>query len=470
MKQIETRLDVPLEAGSNVQRSSISGKPQGSQKQAPVVQPSDPSSKRMKNSSPSHLCQKILALAIATTASATLGLMAAMLLPLPMGLVAKDKNLRPLDLWQVGIGYRVGRPVNVLVMGIDRVPDAKEGTDKVFSGRSDTMLLLRIDPGSDAVSLMSIPRDTQVDLPGIGISKINDANVQGGATLAARTVSSTLNGVSIDRYVRVSTDAFKELVDRLGGVEVYVPKPMVYEDKTQKLKINLAKGLQTLNGEQAEQFARFRQDDLGDIGRVQRQQTLLKVLRKRLTSPGIIPRIPALVQTMQKYIDTNLSVEEMLALVGAGRKLSEGKFKMVMLPGRFSAPSEFAASYWIMDSAGRDRVMKQYFGVDPVDFTSETSRPVASLRIAIQNASRNPDGAHQMRQHLAKLGFQDVYITSDWPNPQSQTQVIAQRGDFQAAEDLQTMLGAGNVEADSTGDLESDITIRVGDDWVEGKQ
>jgi polyisoprenyl-teichoic acid--peptidoglycan teichoic acid transferase len=462
VKQIDTNSG-QTKVKSNLSPSQLANQTQESSQQVPLV-----SSKSPQHPSAANWIQKAFAIGIVTIASTTIGLTAALLLPLPMGLVAKDKAAKPLDLWQFGMGYQVSRPVNILVMGIDRVPTAAPGSREIFSGRSDTMLLLRVDPDTDSISLLSIPRDTQVEIPGVGTTKINDANVQGGATLAARTASSVLNGVQIDRYLRVSTEAFKELVDLMGGVEVYVPKPMVYEDKTQKLKINLSPGKQVLSGAQAEQFARFRNDDLGDIGRVQRQQALLKSLRKQLTSPSVIPRIPGLVQAMQKYIDTNLTVEEMLALVSAGRKLSEGSFKMVMLPGRFSSPDEFRASYWIMDPAGRDRVMKQYFNIDP-PFPSLDSESSPALRISIQNASRNPNAASQLSQRLIALGFSNVFITSDWADKQAKTQVIAQRGDLQAAQVLQQQLGLGIVDADSTGDLEADITIRVGDDWGQAK-
>lgn len=398
-------------------------------------------------------------------ASATLGLAVAMMVPLPTGL-ASNQNNRPLtDLWQVGFQYRVGRPVNILIMGIDRVPGAAAESKEVFNGRSDTILLLRVDPTDDSVRLMSIPRDTQVDIPGYGVTKINDANVVGGASLAATTVSGILNGVEVDRYVRISTGAFRELVDLLGGVEVYVPKPMSYTDQTQKLKIDLAAGLQTLNGDQAEQFARFRHDENGDIGRVQRQQLLLKALLKQATSPAVIPRLPVLLSSMRKYIDTNLSPEEMMALLGAGRKLSQGNFKMVMLPGRFSRPDEFVASYWIMDPQGRDRVMQQYFGVEPTSLTAEPPAAASALRIAVQNASGRPDAAAEVQKYLANLGFYNVYLTDDWPDLQPATQIIPQRGDLDSAKSLRSVLGRGQIEAESTGDLDSDLTIRVGQDW-----
>jgi len=459
VKQVDAN-GTQTKAKSDLSPPQLANQAEKPSKQVSLVQPQCPSA--------THWLQKTLTLGIVTIAATTIGLTAALLLPLPIGLVEKDKTANPPDLWQFGMGYQVARPVNILVMGIDRVPSAAPGSREIFSGRSDTMLLLRVDPETGSISLLSIPRDTQVEIPSVGITKINDANVQGGATLAARTASSVLNGVQIDRYLRVSTEAFKELVDLMGGVEVYVPKPMVYEDKTQKLKINLSPGKQVLTGAQAEQFARFRNDDLGDIGRVQRQQALLKSLRNQLTSPSVIPRIPKLVQAMQKYIDTNLTVEEMLALVSAGRKLGEGNFKMVMLPGRFSSPEEFRASYWIMDLAGRDRVMKQYFNLDPLSPSLEGDTAATNLRISIQNASRNPDAASQLSQRLIALGFSNVFITSDWADKQAKTQVIAQRGDLQAAQVLQQQLGLGAVDANSTGDLESDITIRVGDDW--GKQ
>ncbi|XGV96868.1 MAG: LCP family protein [Leptolyngbya sp. BL-A-14] len=415
---------------------------------------------------------KRLALIAVAAISTAVGVTGALLLPLPTGIASSQKGTSANgNLWQSGFQYQVGRPVNILVMGIDRVPGAKPGSKELFDGRSDTMLLLRVDPTDDTVKLLSIPRDTQVNIPNVGVTKINDANVRGGSELAAKTVSSVLNGMAIDRYVRVDTEAFRELVDLLGGVEVYVPEAMSYVDQTQKLKINLSPGLQTLNGDQAEQFARFRHDAYGDIGRVQRQQTLLKALLKRVTSPSVIPQLPNLVVSMQKYIDTNLSLEEMLALTGAGRKLSQGNFKMVMLPGRFSTPTEFNASYWIMNPTGRDRVLQQYFNMDTTATgtsaaTGDELQSATNLKIAIQNASSKPDAGNQLRRYLASRGFTNVYVSSDWADKQKETQIVAQQGDLGGAETLKRLLGLGRVEADSTGDLESDLTVRLGDDWT----
>ncbi len=407
-----------------------------------------------------RLLRGLMAMALAGV-SVTVGLTAALTLPLPRAL--HDQGPRSLgDLWESGLGYHISRPVNVLVMGIDRVPGALPGSKEMFTGRSDSMLLIRVDPTKGAVSLLSIPRDTQVDIPGIGVTKINDANVEGGPKLAAQTVSANFSGIKIDRYVRFSTDAFREFIDRLGGIDLYVPERMQYEDKTQKLKIDLQVGEQHLDGGQAEQFARFRADGFGDIGRVQRQQALLKAVRQKLLNPLMIPRMPSLIGDMQQYVDTNLSREEMLALVGTGRRLSSN-LKMVMLPGRFSGVNEFKASYWLMDLAGRDRVLQQYFGIGPE--TPDIDRLASTLRIAVQNASGDAQAAEKLHQHLMNLGFTNTLVIDDWAEKQPKTQVIVQQGDLKGAEDVKDMLGFGVVEAASTGDLDSDLTIRIGEDW-----
>jgi LCP family protein required for cell wall assembly len=399
--------------------------------------------------------------------------MFALVVPLPSAIAPKDEagETKPVsfgDILHRGSRYQVTRPINILVMGVDLPMDLPEGTTAhVFAGRTDTMMLVRLDPETQSVNILSIPRDTQVSIPEEGVTKINHANVLGGPELAARVVSSNLNGITVDRYVRVSTGAFRELVDLMGGVEVYVPEPMHYEDVTQKLKIDLEPGTQTLNGAQAEQFARFRADENGDIGRVQRQQQLIRALQEKLMNPVMLTRIPQAVALFQKYIDTNLTSDEMLALADFGLGLKRDNFRMVMLPGRFSTPEEFEASYWIMDPTARDQVLSQYFDVSSVAVLSQTQQVPTQLRIAVQNASSDPQIGEEVVTYLQDKGYTDVYVVQDWPDPQKQTQIIAQRGDLQSATTLEGVLGMGQVVPASTGDIESDLTIRVGEDWAQ---
>ena len=401
-------------------------------------------------------------------AAALGGAILATSLPLPNWLsseVGEPLNLG--DLWQSGFRYRVTRPVNILVMGVDVPEPGQDDADTLFNGRSDTMLIARINAEENTVGLLSIPRDTQVDIPGEGIAKINHANFAGGPELVAETVQANFGPVPIDRYVRVSTGALRELVDLLGGVEVMVPQRMVYRDVTQGLYIDLEEGWQTLNGDQAEQFARYRGDGSGDIGRVQRQQILMKALRERLTHPTVIPRLPQVMRVMMRHIDTNLTLEEILALANVAMEVEPENLQMVMLPGRFSTPNEYIASYWILDAAATQQVMRSFFELENVALLSnDDNRAMISLPIAIQNASGEPRVAREVADYLREEGFRNVYVVPDWPSELQRTQVIAQRGDRDSAELMASILDLGRVVSDSTGDLQSELTIRVGRDWL----
>jgi polyisoprenyl-teichoic acid--peptidoglycan teichoic acid transferase len=425
--------------------------------------------------------------------SASLGATIALLTPLNFAQQSGDNPAGFGDLFRDGFQYGISRPVNILVMGIDQGLDtsnAKEGStgpSDMLRSRSDTMLLVRLDPDAHKAKALTIPRDTQVKIPGMGVEKINAANWKGGPDLASEVVSKTLNGVSVDRYIRVSTLAFIDLVDVMGGVEIFVPQRMKYDDFTQKLHIDLQPGLQTLNGEQAQGFVRFRHDDLGDIGRTQRQQMLLKALQKKFQNPLMLAKLPQIFSVLQKHIDSNMSLGEMLALVQFGIQTQPSQFQMVMLPGRFSAPEEFELSYWVMDPVAMTRVMKTYFGVDPAanstepvaagaskdaskDASQTDAADKADLKIVVQNASGAPDGGKRMADFLVQAGFANVSIDKDWPEPLDQTQVVPQWGNLEAAQKLQQTLGGSEVTSDSTGNLRSDLTIRVGRNWANEHQ
>jgi polyisoprenyl-teichoic acid--peptidoglycan teichoic acid transferase len=385
--------------------------------------------------------------------------------PLPFGRIGHFQP-NPWSIFGQNLQYPITRPINILLMGIDEVP----GTQRL-AGRSDTMLVVRIDPQAESASILSIPRDTQVQIPQVGLAKVNEANADGGPALARDVVSQTLGQLPLDRYVRVSTEAFREIVNELGGVDVFVPKPMKYTDETQKLYIDLKPGLQRLNGKQAEDFVRFRHDDLGDIGRVQRQQLVLRSLRARVTDPTVIARIPGMIRVFQNYIDTNLSLDEMLALAQLGLKLDQKQIRMVMLPGRFGSAEDQAESYWLMNTQGRDRVLKEYFShsVMPEDVAHaavDTTASVQSLNIAVQNASGADGMGAQVANQLKAQGFSNVYVVEDWPEPLTNSQIIVQQGDLKGAAIMQQRLGVGSVETSSTGDIESDLTLRIGKDWV----
>jgi LCP family protein required for cell wall assembly len=325
------------------------------------------------------------------------------------------------------------------------------------------MLLVRFNPDRPAIRVLSIPKDSQVVLPKIGLDKISRAYNLGGAPLAARVVSRTLNNVPLDRYISINMDALRQLVDRMGGIEVFVPQRMAYQDRTQRLQIDLEPGWQTLNGEQAEQFARFRASNIGDLDRVQRQQMLIAALRDRLTSPAVLPQLPEITKIMQTAVQTNLSPEEMKAIASFIVQMKPENWQMSLLPGDLSPLSQDPSSYWLYTS-GQDQIMTQYFGTSAIGNLPQP-KPLTSLKIAVQNASGKPHLSQKVVRYLKQKGFTNVYAIADWSDIQRQTDIIVQKGNVKAATKLQQILALGQIQAAAIGDLESSLTIRIGKDW-----
>jgi LCP family protein required for cell wall assembly len=412
-------------------------------------------------------------------ASALMGAIAALVVPASPLVQSSGRDNRQ----QGQFGYELTRPVNLLLLGVDRDPQLADDSPDLLDGRSDTILAVRFDTAGQRVNVLSIPRDTEVDLGELGWGKLNEANYLGGVALMQATVETLLNEVEFDRYLRLNTQGLVELVDLVGGVEVWVPYPMAYRDRTQELTIELDAGWQRLTGEMAQQFSRYRQGPYGDIGRVQRQQMLLQALRDRLTSPTVFPRIPAMLRILQNHIDTNLSLPEMLALGSFVLEIDRDALRMALLPGEFRDGQDGGTSYWRVDEAAGDRVVEQFFqSSDSGEFIDDVRQQTAfgrrnspdgddpdannplpvQPRIALQNATTDPEAVQWMMAYLEELGYDEIYVSDDWGTVHRQTRIIVQSGDYTAAERLRSDLGFADLEPLSTGDIASDLTIRIG--------
>jgi polyisoprenyl-teichoic acid--peptidoglycan teichoic acid transferase len=367
------------------------------------------------------------------------------------------------------------RPVNILILGtkvltsdleLPATASGYEPTVNSLEGLSDSMLLVRFDPKNGKVSLLSVPRDTYAWVEGLGETKINEANRVGGPALSAKTLSRVLDGVRIDRYVRINVLAVEKLIDALGGVTVYIPKDMKYTDQTQHLYIDLQKGEQRLNGEQALQFLRYRYDGLGDIGRIQRQQTFMRALMEQTLSPATVVKLPQILSVIQEYIDTNLSLEEIVALTGFTSNISRENTQMLMLPGEFNSPATpNDPSYWLPSYEQIDTMMADHFDRG-YRGRSAWKTDSTNLRIAIQDSTDQPNAIYSLVLQLEKEGYRNVAVDQPWGEPLAITRIVAQQGDAESAEQLQQELGFGEIRIESTGSLESDITIQVGRDWL----
>jgi polyisoprenyl-teichoic acid--peptidoglycan teichoic acid transferase len=225
-----------------------------------------------------------------------------------------------------GIGQR-----RILVMGSDQV-----------SGSTDVMFTVQIKDG--ATQLLQVPRDTFVDSARHGVLKVNALHAFGGME-AVRQDLPALVGGPVDRYLKVNLRAVRRVADALGGVEVDVPKRLYYVDNSQGLYIDLYPGLQVLKGEELEGFLRFRNDEQGDLGRMERQKLVLAQIFRKLANPSSLAQLPELLKIAGDDIKTDLTVLELGQLMTAmtGTKLSTRQ-----LPGRLFWHNDL--SYWMPDS------------------------------------------------------------------------------------------------------------------------
>ena len=284
---------------------------------------------------------------------------------------------------------------NILVVGVD---SNGKGTDPFKGTRSDTMILVNIDPASHSVNAISIPRDSKVYLAGDhGVQKINAAHALGGIDLTIKTIEDTL-GIKIDKYVVVNNDGVKKLVDALDGVPVYIEKDMYYNDNAGGLHINLSKGLHVLNGEQVEGYLRFRKDGLGDIGRTSRQQWFVKAVLEKLQSPTVIPKIPEVLNIASTYVKTNLSLYEMSHLAAALRNVNMSDVEFATLPG---APSQKGyISYWILDPEKTQEV------IDRMVYRTKPSPSDKKLVAGIMYAFDKEEEAMRVKDELKNSGYE----------------------------------------------------------------
>ncbi len=257
--------------------------------------------------------------------------------------------------WPVGKEHKTvlaENRMNVLVLGLD---GSEENAGEPH--RTDSMLLVSFDLVKKGVSALSIPRDTRVHIPGRTDSdKINHAYFYGGVELARQTVANFLN-VPVNNHVVLDARGFMRLVDVLGGVGLYVENDMKYDDPYQNLHIDIKKGYQKLNGEQSINYIKFRSDELGDIGRVLRQQKFGKAFAGELLTVGGLARLPFLNTALAESIKTDIELPQAVSAVRAFKEYTKDGIVFEMLPGSFFTIGNI--SYWVSEQADISAVLKK---------------------------------------------------------------------------------------------------------------
>ncbi|MGE5453781.1 MAG: LCP family protein [Methylocystaceae bacterium] len=251
--------------------------------------------------------------------------------------------------------------INILLLGID----ARPGETKA---RSDSMILASIDTTNKKVGLISIPRDTRIK-DGDHYQKINAYNFIGGPELAKTKVEELL-GVPVHYYALTNFSGFKGIIDILGGVSIDVDKRMYKPSED----IDLKPGMQRLDGAQALAFCRFRTDALGDIMRIQRQQTFIKAVAAEMMQPSTLTKLPKLMPQIKQCVTTDIPMSKMLKIARAAEQFQQGQSQMVAqsLPGWFFNDPDTGASYWLVDEQKLPGMVDKVLNGETVDFIEGT--------------------------------------------------------------------------------------------------
>ncbi len=306
--------------------------------------------------------------------------------------------------------------MNLLVMGVD---SNGKGTLRYLGTRSDSMMLVSIDPARHRVGVVSIPRDSRVEIEGHGTEKINSAHAFGGPELSVSTVRSTFL-VQIDHYVVIDTQGLKRLFEALGPVQVLVEKPMHYRDRTAGLHVNLEPGLQTLDPVQAEEYVRFRHDARGDIGRMERQQWFLRQVAHKLKEPQIILKLPELIAFARDNVVTDMTADDMIRAIGFLKDLQPTQVETATLPG---VPEMIGGgSYWIPDMDQSRKVLGRLIGTGLLSATNPGAEEQQSPAIEVGTTGdtavvkpmtvsiRYPKGAEESANNIAQVLTDNGYV------------------------------------------------------------
>jgi len=307
-------------------------------------------------------------------------------------------------------------PVTVLLLGRDSRDTESE------RGRADTIMLLYLNPENASGSLLSIPRDTLVDIPGHGQDKINAAYAYGGEELMIKTVQDFIEA-EINHYVTIDFQGFVDLIDALGGVDITIDRPLVDE----KSGANLSPGEHHLTGEQALAYTRSRSTELGDIGRIQRQQNLFRQLVEQKLNMQYVSSVPHYFNILIDNTRTDLDVLTILRYSKAALSFTTESFETSIIPTHSDwikdntvsvqmPDQEEARAMWqrILNGEAAGRYNAEYFEIDSIS-DSMTEDSVYTYKIKVKNTgaltwNRNGTNPIYLGYHWIDFNTKEIVV------------------------------------------------------------
>ena len=334
--------------------------------------------------------------------------------------------------------------VNILIVGCDEIEN---------HGRADTIVFLSISPKTKDALILSIPRDTRVEIPGRGMDKINHAYAFGGESLISETVSSFLD-VPIHFYAVADFNGFVYIIDELGGVEIDVEKEMYYVDKAGGVEINLYPGKQILDGEKALQYIRFRHDKLGDLGRIKRQQKLALAVIKKMISFDSITKIPQISEGMKGYIETNIRAQDAIAFANLFRGINQEKFRVETVQ---SKPVYIEGVSYLEPNVEevQQSVKSMIYGKN------------SGMKVEVLNGNAMAGIAHKIAKDLELQGFEIVNVGNADNFNYEQTKIIVYSKEVNLDNQFKELFKDFEIVKEYQDQTNLDLVIILGKDMID---
>jgi LCP family protein required for cell wall assembly len=364
-------------------------------------------------------------------------------------------------------------PLTLLLLGVDK----REGGDDDEGSRSDTMILVRIDPVTGSASILSIPRDTKVIVPGYGVRKINaayafgDANsdtVQGGGPgLTMRTIEANF-GIHVDYYVEVDFNGFQKIIDTVGGVTIdnpYAIKDDEYPaEGNNYMRVYFPPGWQHLDGEQALIYARTRHDD-GDTMRSVRQQQLLMALREQALDLDLLSNAAQLLSELGQSVRTDLGPDQLLELARLGARIDESNIHQISLMPALEEENTVDAYYLVPDWNEVAAILSDFAGQTIAPPGSALANPTLNVPIVVRNASGMDGMATSVVSALEAQGFTNVTVdfTATGQTLDS-TEIVDLSGNLATSMYLAGIIGVP-IDAVLEGGVDDDAIALEPGDW-----
>lgn len=302
------------------------------------------------------------------------------------------------------------RRINILLLGIDHRDD-----EPVDGSRSDTIMVVSIDPPSKSVVMVSLPRDLYVSIPGNYQQRINVAHMVGGPALVAQTIQANF-GIAIDNYARVDFSGFEQVVDAVGGVVIDVERPVKDDEYPTEdygtMRLFIPPGPMLLDGKTALMYARSRHSE-SDFGRSRRQQRVLMALRERAMQMNIVTKIPTLLAIAQKAIATDLRAEEMVQLGRLGLEIERDRVKTVVVDENYATP--------FLGPQGENLLMPSRQAIQQAILRAFNEATGQTARVEVLNGTDKVGVARQVADQLARVGYEVTRVDDADRNDYPQT-------------------------------------------------